>query len=126
MSTASKAKTMKGSPSTIKRDEFLQTLIGGKKSKLGKLVKELVVKNNPTLNSMLKVEQLFKEHIEFNSRAHLLRELKGSMKAPILNTIIARLVCEDKLVINGDHSLTWIDAEGNEKLNAQFRKAKPI
>ena len=124
MSTASKER--RGSPLTIKHDEFLQTLIERKRTKLGRLVRELAGKNNPTLNSMLKVEDLFKEHIEFNSRSHLLRELRGSMKAPILNTIIARLVYEDKLVINDDHSLTWIDTEGNKKLNAQFSKAKPI
>lgn len=126
MSAASKERAKKGSSSAIKRDEFVQTLIERKKTKLGRLVKELASKNNPTLNSMLKVEDLFKEHIEFDSRSQLLRELEGSMKAPILNTIIARLVCDDKLVINEDHSLTWIDTERNEKLNAQFNKAKPI
>ncbi len=126
MSTASKERARKGSHSTIRHDEFLQTLIERKKTKLDRLVKELAGKNNTTLNSILKVEDLFKEHIEFNSRSHLLRELKGSMKAPILNTIIAHLVCENKIVINDDHSLTWIDTEGNKKLNAQFSKAASI
>jgi len=106
-----------------KRDDFLQILIRGRKPELGRLVEELAEKYNTTLNSILKVENLFKEHVEFNSRSHLLRELNGSMKAPILNTIIARLVSENKVVINDDHSLTWIDAKGNEKLNAQFDKA---
>lgn len=118
MSIASKEKARKRLNSTVKHDDFLQTLIEGKRSKLDKLVRELAGKNNTTLNSILKVEDLFKEHIEFNSRSHLLRELKGSMKAPILNTIIARLVGENKLVINDDHSLTWIDTKGNEKLNS--------
>jgi hypothetical protein len=122
MLTAAKRK---GSP-IIKRDEFLQALIEGKRTKLDKLVKELARKNNTTLNSILKVENLFKEHVEFNSRSHLLRELKGSMKASILNTIIARLVCENKLVIHDDHSLTWIDTKENKKLNAQFSKARSI
>jgi len=126
MPAASKQRAGKGSPSATKHDEFVQTLIEGKKQELDKLVKELAGKNNTTLNSILKVEDLFKEHIEFNSRSHLLRELKGSMKAPILKTIIARLVCENKIVINQDRSLTWIDTKGNEKLNAQFNKAKPI
>lgn len=125
MSVASK-RVRKGPSPDIKHDEFLQILIERKRSKLDKLVKELAGKNNTTLNSILKVEDLFKENIEFNSRSHLLRELKGSMKAPILNTIIARLVCEDKIVINDDHSLTWIDTEGNKKLNAQFSKAASI
>ncbi|MBM2852917.1 MAG: hypothetical protein HW420_1464 [Candidatus Nitrosotenuis sp.] len=110
MATTSKQRARKGSPSSIKHDEFVQTLIERKRNKLDKLVKELAGKNNTTLNSILKVEDLFKEHIEFNSRSHLLRELKGSMKAPILNTII----------------VTWIDTKGNTKLNAQFNKAVPI
>lgn len=126
MSAASKQRAKKYSSAAIKQDEFVQTLIEGKKPELDKLVKELAGKNNTTLNSILKVEDLFKEHIEFNSRSHLLRELKGSMKAPILKTIIARLVYEDKIVVNHDRSLTWIDAKGNKKLNAQFNKAKPI
>ena len=48
------------------------------------------------------------------------------MKAPVLNTIIAHFVSENKLVVNDDHSLTWIDAEGNEKLNRVFEKAVPL
>lgn len=115
-------KTARNTPQ-VKRDKFLQILIKRRKPELDKLVEELAEKYNTTLNSILKVENLFKERIEFNSRSHLLRELNGRMKAPILNTIIARLVSENKVVINDDHSLTWIDAQGNEKLNAQFDKA---
>lgn len=69
------------------------------------------------------MEDLFKRNIEFNSRSHLLRELKGSMKASVLNTIIAHFVAENKLVVNDDRSLTWIDTEDNEKLNKVFEKA---
>ena len=72
---------------------------------------------------MDEVESLFKIHIEFDFRTHLLRELKGSMKPTALNTIIARLVSENKLVVNDDHSLTWIDTEGNKKLNKAFDTA---
>lgn len=118
-------KTVKITPHP-KRDKFLQILIKRRKPELDKLVAELAEKYNTTLNSILKVENLFKEYIEFNSRSHLLRQLNGSMKAPILNTIIARLVSENKVVINNDHSLTWIDTQGNEKLNAQFEKAIAI
>jgi len=107
----------------IKHDDFLAILMKGRKPDLIRLVEELAEKYNTTLHSILKVENLFRKHIEFNSRSHLLRELNGSMKAPILNTIIARLVSENKLVVNDDHSLTWIDTKGNEKLNAQFNKA---
>jgi hypothetical protein len=104
-------------------DEFLSILINRQSDKLEKLVHELAKKNNPKLLSIIKVEDLFKTNIEFDSRSQLLRKLEGSMKASVLNTIIARLVCENKLVVNDDHSLTWIDTQGNEKLNKHFDTA---
>ncbi|MEX0656999.1 MAG: hypothetical protein WD154_05595 [Nitrosopumilaceae archaeon] len=107
-------------------DKFLKILIKRQPDKLDNLVQKLAEKNNPRLSSIKKVEDLFKKNIEFNSRSHLLRELKGSMKASVLNTIIAYFVAENKLVVNDDHSLTWIDAEGNEKLNKVFEKAVPL
>ncbi len=94
-----------------------------------KVMKRLIDKeksakrDNPTLLSIMKVENLFKEYIEFDSKSQLLRKLDGSMKATSLNTIIARLVSENKLFVNDDHSLTWIDTTGNEKLNKQFDNA---
>ena|SRR3989338_81734 len=109
-----------------KSDEFLKILIKKRRDQLDSLVEELAKKNNPKLLSILKVENLFKKHIEFDSRTHLLRELKGSMKPTALNTVLARLVSENKIVVNGDHSLTWIDSEGNEKLNKAFENAVPL
>lgn len=121
-----RTKRLEGKSSILKdnsRDEFLKILIERQTDKLNTLVKKLAEKNNPRLLSIKKVESLFKKNIEFNSRSHLLRELKGSMKASVLNTIIAYFVSENKLVVNDDHSLTWIDTEGNEKLNKVFEKA---
>lgn len=108
------------------RDEFLKILIERQSDKLDNLVQKLAEKNNPRLLSIKKVEDLFKKNIEFNSRSHLLRELKGSMKASVLNTIIAHFVSENKLIVNDDHSLTWIDTEDNEKVNKVFEKAVPL
>lgn len=107
-------------------DEFLSVLINRKSDKLEELVHKLAKKNNPKLLSILKIEDLFKTNIEFDSRSQLLRKLEGSMKASVLNTIIARLVCENKLVVNNDHSLTWIDTQVNEKLNKHFDTAIPL
>ncbi|NHI04041.1 hypothetical protein DYY67_1416 [Candidatus Nitrosotalea sp. TS] len=111
---------------TQNSDEFLKILIQRRKNKLGKIVEKLAKKNNPKLLSIMKVEDLFKDYIEFDSRSQLLRKLEGSMKAAVLNTIIARLVLENKIVVNDDHSLTWIDTEGNRKLNKQFDTAIPL
>ena len=108
------------------RDEFLRILLKGTKNELDKLVQDLAKRDNPTLQSIIKVEHLFKDHIEFDSRSQLLRKLDGSMKASSLNTIIARLVSDNKLVVNDDHSLTWIDMEGNKKLNKEFETAIPL
>lgn len=102
-------------------DDFLKKLIARKNLK--QFVEVLAEKNNPTLLSIMKVETLFKEHIEFGSRSQLLRKLDGTMKSTILNTIIAYLTYQDKIVVNKDHSLTWIDTQGNEKLNREFAKA---
>jgi len=107
-------------------DDYLRILIEKRKEKLDTLIHRLAEKQNPTLMTILKVEDLFKKHIEFNSRSQLMRKLDGSVKATVLNTIIARLVSENKIVFNNDHSLTWIDAEGNKKLNRQFGKAVKI
>ena len=95
-------------------------------AQISKLVLKLARKNDPRLLSQIKVEDLFKKHIEFGSRTQLLRALKGTMKADTLNTIIARLVSEDRLIVNEDHSLTWIDTAGNEKLNGIFERAVKI
>lgn len=112
--------------SITKSDEFLKILIKKRRDQLNSLVDELAEKNNPKLLSILKVEKIFKKYIEFDSRTHLLRELKGSMKPTVLNTILARLVSENKIVVNVDHSLTWIDSEGNKKLNKAFENAVPL
>ena len=89
------------------------------------LVLELAKKNNPRLLSQMRVEDLFKKHIEFDSRTQLFRALNGSMKAGTLNTILARLVQQEMLVINEDRSLTWIDTTGNDMLNRAFDEAVP-
>jgi hypothetical protein len=71
---------------------------------------------------MKKVENLFREQTECDSRTLLLRLLNGSMKATVLNTIIAHLASETKIVVNDDHSLTWVDSQENSKLSEEFEK----
>ena len=108
------------------RDKFLKILLKGTKNEVDKLVQDLAKRDNPTLQSIMKIEHLFKENIEFDSRSQLLRKLDGSMKASSLNTIIARLVSDNKIIVNDDHSLTWIVTEGNMKLNKEFDTAIPF
>ena len=108
------------------RDDYSEILIERKKKRLDALIRELAEQHNPKLMTILKVEDLFKKYIEFDSRSQLMRKLEGSVKAPVLNTVIARLVSENKVVFNNDHSLTWINTESNEKLNREFEKAISI
>lgn len=121
MSASNKTKVPKA-----KSDEFLNILIKKQVGQLDGLVQRLARQNNPKLLSILKVESLFKKHIEFDSRSHLLRELKGTMKPTVLNTIIARLVSENKIIVNNDHSLTWINSTGNKKLKKIWEGAIPL
>jgi hypothetical protein len=69
-------------------------------------------------------QDLFKKHIEFDSRSHLVRELRGSIKPSVLNTITARLVYDNKVLYNDDHLLTWIDTKGNTKLKNLIKLSK--
>ena len=123
LQTISKTSKIRLGTPRSKGDEFLGILIKKKQNQLDKIVLDLATKNNPKLLSIIKVEKLFKKHVEFDSRTQLLRKLEKSMKADVLNTIIARFVSENKLIVNDDHSLTWIDTKGNNKLNKAFENA---
>ena len=72
-------------------DRILAIMIKKNPEQMRKLVLKLAKKNNPRLLSQMHVEDLFKKHIEFDSRTQLLRALKGSMKAGTLNTILPGL-----------------------------------
>src|SRR5574337_1083241 len=78
---------------------------------------------NPTLKSILKVEELFEKNTEFVSKSQLLRKLDGSMKAPVLNVILRYLRGIGKVIDNEDGSWTWIYAAENKKLKASYDKA---
>lgn len=78
---------------------------------------------NPTIKSVLKVEKLFKNNIEFDSKNQILRELEGSMKAPVLNVILKYLKGLGKVLDNEDGSWTWIYAADNAKLKNSYKEA---
>lgn len=77
----------------------------------------------PTLKSVLKVERLFKDNIEFGSKTQLLRKLDGSMKTPVLNVILKYLKGLNKVIDNEDGSWTWIYAANNMKLKKSYERA---
>jgi hypothetical protein len=89
----------------------------------GSISEEDLKLTNPTLKSIIKVERLFKENIEFDSKNHMLRELNGSMKAPVLNIILRYLKGLGKIIDNEDGSWTWIYAADNEKLKRSYKNA---
>jgi hypothetical protein len=81
---------------------------------------------NPTIKSVLRVERLFRENIEFDSKNQILRKLEGSMKAPVLNVILKYLKGLGKILDNEDGSWTWIYAANNEKLKNSYKKAAKL
>ena len=87
------------------------------------ILEEDLEQNNPTLKSILKVEKLFKDNIEFNSKSQILRKLDGSMKAPVLNIILRYLKGLGKIIDNEDGSWTWIYAADNKKLKKSYHDA---
>ena len=86
-------------------------------------LEEDLEKYNPTIKSVLRVEELFKNNIEFDSKNQILRELEGSMKAPVLNVILKYLKSIGKVIDNEDGSWTWIYADNNAKLKKSYKKA---
>ncbi len=91
-------------------------------SKLELALEKDLEKYNPTIKSVLRVEELFKNNIEFDSKNQILRELEGSMKAPVLNVILKYLKSLGKVIDNEDGSWTWIYAN-NAKLKKSYKKA---
>ena len=91
-----------------KEDELQNTKI--RTSNIDIILKKDLEQYNPTLKSVLKVERLFKDNIEFDSKNQLLRKLDGSMKAPVLNVILRYLKGLGKIIDNEDGSWTWIYA----------------
>lgn len=90
------------------------------------ILKKDLEQYNPTLKSILKVERLFRENIEFDSKTQLLRKLDGSMKAPVLNVILKYLKGLGKVIDNEDGSWTWIYAAHNKKLKNSYEQAAKI
>ena len=86
-------------------------------------IKKDLVKYNPTLKTILKIEELFQKHGEFDSRSQLLRELGGSMKIQVLNVILKYLKSLGKVLDNEDGSWTWIFAKDNKKIRESWEKA---
>jgi len=81
---------------------------------------------NPTLKSVLKVEDLFQKQGEFNSRTQLMREMGGSMKIQVLDVILKYLKSLGKVLDNEDGSWTWIFSKNNEKLRNSWEKAEKL
>lgn len=81
---------------------------------------------NPTLKSVLKVEELFQKQGEFDSRTQLLRKMDGSMKIQVLNVILKYLKSLGKVLDNPDGSWTWIFSKNNETLKNSWKKAEKL
>lgn len=86
------------------------------------VMKTLAGKFNADQEDTSRIERLFQEHIEFDSRDELVRKLGGA-KSSVLNVILIKLIVENKVMINDDGTLTWIYAADNAKLRESCEKA---
>ncbi|WKT58744.1 hypothetical protein QVH35_05260 [Candidatus Nitrosotenuis chungbukensis] len=80
-----------------------------------------IQKYNPTLKNILKVEQLFAKHKEFDSKVQLAKKLDATMRPPVLNVILKYLERSNKILIDGDGSLVWVYA--SPKAKSSWEKA---
>lgn len=80
-----------------------------------------VRKYNPTLKNILKIEQLFTEYKEFDSKAQLAKKLDVSMRPPVLNIILKYLEISNKILTDNDGSMVWIYA--SQKAKKSWEKA---
>ncbi|MGB9003869.1 MAG: hypothetical protein WCC52_08700 [Nitrosotalea sp.] len=72
-------------------------------------------KYNPTLESILKVEQLLAKYKEFDSKAQLTKKLDVIMRPPVLNVILHYLEQSNKVLLDEDGSIIWICASPTAK-----------
>lgn len=73
--------------------------------------------SNPTLKNILKVEQFFIKHKEFDSKVQLAKKLDVTMRPPVLNVILKYLERSNKILIDSDGSLVWVYASPKAKIN---------
>ena len=75
-----------------------------------------IQKYNPTLKNILKVEQLFEKHREFDSKTQLVKKLDVTMRPPVLNVILKYLERSNKIMVDdNDGSIVWIYASSKAK-----------
>ncbi|QLH08345.1 hypothetical protein [Candidatus Nitrosotenuis sp. DW1] len=67
------------------------------------------------MKNILKVEQLFTKHKEFDSKVQLVKKLDVTMRSPVLNVILKYLESSNKILIDADGSLVWIYASPKAK-----------
>ncbi len=75
-----------------------------------------------TLKDLIKIQSIFKDNIEFESKEQILRKI-GTVKESVLDEILKYLKSNNKIIENHDKSWTWIYAADNEKLKKSFSRA---
>lgn len=83
-----------------------------------------ILKYNPTLRNILKIEQLLIQYKEFDSKAQLTKKLDVTMRPPVLNVILRYLEQSNKVLLDEDGSIIWIHASPTAKKS--WERAKPL
>ena len=84
-------------------------------SKLHDDISKSIQKYNPTLKNILKIEHLFTQHREFDSKAQLVKKLDVTMRPPVLNVILRYLEGSSKILVDNDGSMVWVHASPKAK-----------
>lgn len=80
----------------------------------GELLRD-ILKYNPTLKNILKVERAVAKYKEFESKAQLAKKLDVTMRPPVLNVILKYLEKSNKVLLDKDGSIIWIHASPTAK-----------
>ena len=92
--------------------------------KAAKTANSLVGRRSSISKSIRGVEALFQRHVEFDSKYQLYKKLQGSIKPSVLNVILAKLIVENKIMVDDDKSLTWISIANNPKMQQLLKRSR--
>ena len=83
--------------------------------------------HNPTVNTLLQIENAIKEKRYFNSRTELFRSLNNKVQFGTLNIALKYLESKNIIELNKDGSLVWIFLDKKNKAMARtLKKSIPL
>ena len=81
--------------------------------------------HEPTLPTIIMVEEMMKKRQFVNSRNQLFRELPKQVMPQTLNKVLNYLENSNKIILNNDGSIAWIFVDSN-KVKKMLKNSKPF